>query len=375
MYPSCNLVSNLFHQLNSLSLFLSLTYSCFQTMKLQERKIHEEKHTSVHLMLLFQTVMQLISIVGRNVRESGHLSLNEANLPTQKELEQFSKQVENALKENDELKSKVVEQEQRIQQLESARQNGPLQGNSAAAAFDSPLGEDLLKRINTEEAKTADLEVLFVESNKLNEELQRQVSSIARRQESSNGTVDRLQRQFESMSHSLALRNVMMTDLDEHVREQQVSSHDGVLVWKISDFVKRRQNAVTGYETSFYSPCFFTSRYGYKMCARVYLNGDGIGKGTHISVFFVVMRGEYDALLRWPFRQKVTFMLLDQNNVEHVIDSFRPDPNSSSFQRPRRETNIASGCPTFCPLSEVNNHAYVRDDVMFLKVIVDTTDL
>ena len=344
-------------------------------MKLQERKIHEEKHTSVHLMLLFQTVMQLISIVGRNVRESGHLSLNQANLPTQKELEQFSKQMENALKENDELKSKVVEQEQRIQHLESARQNGPLPGSAASAAFDLPLGEDLLKRINTEEAKTADLEVLFVESNKLNEELQRQVSSIARRQESSNGTVDRLQRQFESMSHSLALRNVMMTDLDEHVRDQQVSSHDGVLVWKISDFTKRRQNAVTGYETSFYSPCFFTSRYGYKMCARVYLNGDGIGKGTHISVFFVVMRGEYDALLRWPFRQKVTFMLLDQNNVEHVIDSFRPDPNSSSFQKPRRETNIASGCPTFCPLSEVNNHAYIRDDVMFLKVIVDTTDL
>ena len=344
-------------------------------MKLQERKIHEEKHTSVHLMLLFQTVMQLISIVGRNERDSGYLSLNEANLPTQKELEQFSTQVENALKENDDLKSKVVEQEQRIRQLESARQNGPLPGNAAAAAFDSPLGGDLLKRINTEEAKTADLEVLFVESNKLNEELQRQISSIARRQESSNGTVDRLQRQFESMSHSLALRNVMMTDLDEHVREQQVSSHDGVLVWKISDFAKRRQNAVTGYETSFYSPCFFTSRYGYKMCARVYLNGDGIGKGTHISIFFVVMRGEYDALLRWPFRQKVTFMLLDQNNVEHVIDSFRPDPNSSSFQKPRRETNIASGCPTFCPLSEVNNHAYIRDDVMFLKVIVDTTDL
>ena len=121
---------------------------------------------------------------------------------------------------------------------------------------------------------------------------------------------------------------------------------------------------------TFYSPRFFTSRYGYKMCVRIYLNGDGIGKGTHISIFFVVMRGEHDALLRWPFRQKVTFMLLDQDNVEHAIDAFRPDPSSSSFQRPRRETNIASGCPTFCPLSELNNHAYVRDDTMFLKIIV-----
>ena len=82
-----------------------------------------------------------------------------------------------------------------------------------------------------------------------------------------------------------------------------------------------------------------------------------------------------DALLRWPLWQKVTFMLLDQNNVEHVIDSFRPDPNSSSFQRPRRETNIASGCLTFCPLLQLNDHAYVRDDTMFLKVMVDTTDL
>ncbi|KAJ7339334.1 TNF receptor-associated factor 1 [Desmophyllum pertusum] len=125
----------------------------------------------------------------------------------------------------------------------------------------------------------------------------------------------------------------------------------------------------------FYSPPFCTSRHGYKMRARIYLNGDGMGKGTHFSLFFVILRGEHDALLRWPFRQKVTFMLLDQDNVEHVIDAFRPDPSSSSFQRPRRETNIASGCPTLCPLSELNNHAYVRDDTMFLKIIVDTTDL
>jgi len=115
------------------------------------------------------------------------------------------------------------------------------------------------------------------------------------------------------------------------------------------------------------------------MCARIYLNGDGMGRGTHISVYFVVMcgrlRGQYDALLRWTFRQKVTFMLLDQDNTEHVIDAFRPDPSSSSFQRPRRETNIASGCPMFFSLAELDSHAYVRDDIMFLKVTVDTSDL
>ena len=333
--------------------------------------MHEEENTSGHLMLLFQTVMQLFSMAGKTMRESGLVSMNGVNLPKQKDLERYAKQVENTLKENEELKSKLAQQEERIRQLESSRQNS----SNSATAFASTLAKELLQRITTEEGKTANLELLLVEGNRLNEELQRKVSTVARQQESSSGTTDRLQRQFESMSHSLALRNVMLTDLDEYVRQQEVSSHDGILLWKITEFAKKRQDAVSGQQTSFYSPCFFTSRYGYKMCARIYLNGDGIGRGTHISVFFVVMRGEYDALLRWPFRQKVTFMLLDQNNVEHVIDSFRPDPNSSSFQRPRRETNIASGCPTFCPLSELNDHAYVRDDTMFLKVVVDTTDL
>ena len=53
-----------------------------------------------------------------------------------------------------------------------------------------------------------------------------------------------------------------------------------------------------------------TSRYGYKMCLRVYLNGDGSGNDTHISIFFVLMRGDFDALLQWPFEQKVTLNIL-----------------------------------------------------------------
>ena len=115
------------------------------------------------------------------------------------------------------------------------------------------------------------------------------------------------------------------------------------------------------------------------MCARVYLNGDGMGKESHISLFFVVKKGEYDNLLRWPFRQKVTFALLDQNpkSPEDVVDAFRPDPNSSSFKKPTTPMNVASGCPLFMPLALLNNPAnsYVKDDCMFIKISVDLTDL
>ena len=55
----------------------------------------------------------------------------------------------------------------------------------------------------------------------------------------------------------------------------------------------------------YFSPtAFYTSKYGYKMCLRIYLNGDGTGRGSHLSLFFVVMRGLSDALLNWPFNQK-----------------------------------------------------------------------
>ena len=225
------------------------------------------------------------------------------------------------------------------------------------------------------EGKTADHEVLFVESNRSIEQANRSVGNLRRLVETDQETVRGLERRFEAIEHTLALRNVTLADLEEYNRQQEFSSYDGQLLWKITEFSRRRNEAVSGKQESFYSPCFLTSRYGFKMCARIHLNGDGMGRGTHISVFFVVMPGQYDAILHWPFKQKVTFMLLDQDNVEHVIDAFRPDPNSSSFQRPRRETNIASGCPMFCSLTELNNHAYVRDDTMFLKIIVDTTDL
>ena len=114
------------------------------------------------------------------------------------------------------------------------------------------------------------------------------------------------------------------------------------------------------------------------MCARLYLNGDGNARGTHMSLFFVLMRGPNDAILKFPFNYKVTFCLYDQTtNLRHIIDSFRPDTRSTSFQRPRSEMNIASGIPKFFPLAMVQQegNAYVRDDTMFIKVMVDFGDM
>lgn len=89
------------------------------------------------------------------------------------------------------------------------------------------------------------------------------------------------------------------------------------------------------------------------------------------------MRSNHDALLPWPFKQKVYFMLIDQNFKKHVVDAFRSEPTSSSFQRPTSEMNIATGCPLFVALSKLTTSGlgYLKDDTMYIRVMVETEGL
>ncbi|KAM5202766.1 TNF receptor-associated factor 5 isoform 2-T3 [Hipposideros larvatus] len=165
---------------------------------------------------------------------------------------------------------------------------------------------------------------------------------------------------------------------EERFKLLEGACYNGKLIWKVTDYRMKKKEALDGHTVSIFSQPFYTSRCGYRLCARAYLNGDGSGKGTHLSLYFVVMRGEFDSLLQWPFRQRVTLMLLDQSGKKnHIVETFKADPNSSSFKRPDGEMNIASGCPRFVAHSMLENakNTYIKDDTLFLKVAVDLTDL
>ncbi|CAF5019941.1 unnamed protein product, partial [Rotaria sp. Silwood1] len=169
-----------------------------------------------------------------------------------------------------------------------------------------------------------------------------------------------------------------VTSLKQKFDDMQFISYDGTLLWKITNVSSNMADAQSERQTSVYSPPFYSSHTGYKMRVRLYFNGDGNARRTHMSLFFVLMRGEYDAILKFPFNYKMTFCLFDQTPKQrHIIDSFRPDTKSNSFQRPRSEMNIASGIPKFCPLSviQTDGNAYIRDDTMFIKIMVDFGDL
>ena len=184
-----------------------------------------------------------------------------------------------------------------------------------------------------------------------------------------------LKEEIKGLESSLVDLREGYSKLDHMVQVVQSTSYNGEFIWRIPEIARRTRKAQMGKVTSVYSVPFFTSRYGYKLYLRLYLNGDGAGKGTHLSFFLTVLRGEYDALLKWPFQQIVIMMLLDQDKRTDIVQVFHPELSSASYLKPETNMNFASGSPKFAPLSVLNNPSYVRNDTLYAKVIVDKTGL
>ncbi len=97
--------------------------------------------------------------------------------------------------------------------------------------------------------------------------------------------VEALHTRVVELEHSVD--RALSSCLDQELRIQLLkrATYNGVLLWKIDEFDRQRREATDGATLSLYSTPFYMSRHGYKMCARVYLNSDGMGKGSHLSFF------------------------------------------------------------------------------------------
>ena len=107
----------------------------------------------------------------------------------------------------------------------------------------------------------------------------------------SSDRVGQLEGKIAETDRQLAVLKVNISELELQLQASLASTYNGSFLWRIPDIKRRRRDALEGKITSIYSPPFYTGRNGYKMCVRAYLNGDGIGYNTHLSIFFVLMKG------------------------------------------------------------------------------------
>ncbi len=143
---------------------------------------------------------------------------------------------------------------------------------------------------------------------------------------------------------------------------------------------------VTNYQQDgdyFYSPPFYTSSKGYKMCIRVYDNRNGAcdSEGTHVPVHAYLMKGDNDDSLSWPFTGTVTIKLLNQlEDKNHRKRTFKfPADDEASHRVVGHERGTGWGYSKFIYHADLDykadeNTQYLKDDTLVFRVSVQIPD-
>ena len=147
--------------------------------------------------------------------------------------------------------------------------------------------------------------------------------------------------------------------------------------WKISGYSKMLRQVELGKEHRIDSVPFYTrayGRYGYKFKLRLSLSYIFFTK--ILSVYFVIMKGEYDSILPWPFHRKVTFTLVDQqgdlNERKNIVKSITPDPTNDEKwnKRPVTDENTEKSFERPVFEFELTDRRFIVDDTIFLQITV-----
>ena len=113
---------------------------------------------------------------------------------------------------------------------------------------------------------------------------------------------------------------------------------------------------------------FYTHPHGYMMCLRVTANGQGSGKGTHLTVGVYLMKGEFDDQLEWPFRSDIMIELLNQEgNSEHYAKTIRGAKGERSEETGGEKFISGWGISRFISFSKLSPK-YLRDDSLRFQI-------
>jgi TNF receptor-associated factor 4 len=247
------------------------------------------------------------------------------------------------------------------------------------------------RKINMLESKREDLEKEVKERNDqlssiegVNQYLQQQVEGLQAKVKDKNrefemikqemmaklNELDEKNREFEATIQKL--RNSTIASSPPSVQPSSVSgTYRPNVEFTMTDFDEWQKD-----DDMWVSPHFYTHSNGYKMCLCVFANGYfGYGAhshGTHLSVCVLLMKGEFDDNLKWPFCGVVCIKLMNQEeHRDHVIKEAHC-PSSMSIEGSGRVINAERSCFPwglwkFLPLAALQPK-YLKNNCIKLQV-------
>lgn len=277
---------------------------------------------------------------------------------TKSQLGELRKESKECLKRTDSLEKELLSMKTVLEEVQRMVRPG---GRQAAA------GTGTASRHSS-----SDIQRINGKLSQLNEIMTQLVTDV----EQHKGTIAQMSSGVDSVTAAIPRHDSILEELNLKIEILEVKSCTGIYVWKVNELGRRMREARLGRTMSLYSPPFYSSAHGYRVCLRAYLNGDGSGRGTHVSLYIVVMKSEYDDLLTWPFSHSVTLSLINQVDPlradKSISHKFTPNPSSSSFQKPQDTFNIASGFPEFAPVSVLNDPLFAKNDTIYFRIKLDS---
>ena len=101
------------------------------------------------------------------------------------------------------------------------------------------------------------------------------------------------------------------------------------------------------------------------------------GDKVYVGCFISILQGNSDNVLTWPFKHRATVVLInllnncDNYSLTHEVTDSLLRQFPDSFQRPREQTNQATGMTTYVSHAEILKEKYTSMDTVSLKIIVE----
>ena len=161
--------------------------------------------------------------------------------------------------------------------------------------------------------------------------------------------------------------------LTAQVKEIAHKANDA-FVWKISNFkvfldeAKRRGRGIM------LSKLFSLWKIGYVLKIRLEFRAHpSLSSEDFLELNIVVVPGEFDPLLSWPFREKLRLRLIDQNPAsEHERKNlsylFNFERKENQCSRPLTEKDVLEFKCAYVALRELKERSYIVNDTIFLMV-------
>ena len=297
------------------------------------------------------------------------LTLSHANLSTS---------VTQLQAENHTLREQLHENQESLSQEMADMKQTEIQCQAMIKELQEGLSvEQQTNRERTEQQRQELEELRQKQKNEL-DNIQQQITELREKQDNEKRERDNKSSEQDRIIHTLQTSLHVVSSEHEQL-SQWINTPTLPFEFTMSNYIQHQNNC-------WYSPVFYTSIHGYKMCLGVDANGSGTGRGTHVSVYVRMMHGEYDDFLWWPFHGDMTIQLLNQigSEAHHtVVVHFNQQTEHKFSGRVTRgeRSEHGWGSPTFIAHKELQsksvrvgytfvNREYLKNDCLKFRIAI-----